>query len=91
MEKIINCLSLRQKKIIGYVLLALSCMMWIFIPFVGVFNLGVEKTAILLTTFIVLGEVCFVLSIVFLGKEIWEKIKQFFCNVMKKSSKSKNN
>ncbi len=78
MEKTINCLSLKQKKLIGYVLLALSCMTWLSIPFIGVFNLGVENTAILLITLIVLGEVCFVLSIAFLGKEVWQKIKQFF-------------
>lgn len=67
-----------QKKIIGYVLLGLSCMTWIFIPFIGLLNLTMSQSAILLTTLIVLGEGCFLLSIFFLGKEIWQKIKQFF-------------
>lgn len=78
MEKIINYLSPSQKKIIGYILLALSCATWLLMPFIGLFNLSTGHSAILLTTLIVLGEVCFVLSIVFLGKEVWQKIKYFF-------------
>ncbi len=67
-----------NKKIIGYILLGLSCCMWLFPPFIGLINLPTEQKAVLLTTIIVLGEVFFALSMVFLGKEFLQKIKHFF-------------
>lgn len=70
--------KIMNKKIIGYILFGLACLMWIFPAFIGLFNLLTKEKAILLTTIIVLGEVFFVLSIVFLGKEFLLKIKHFF-------------
>ncbi len=67
-----------QKKIIGYVFLVLSCVTWLLMPFIGWLGLTTGQNAILLTTLVVLGEGCFVVSIFFLGKEVWQKIKHLF-------------
>ena len=67
-----------NKKIIGYILLGLSCCMWLFPLFIGLINLPTKQKAVLLTTIIVLGEVFFALSIIFLGREFLHKIKHFF-------------
>ena len=69
-----------MKKQFGYVFLGLACCMWLLISFVGFFHLSTNQTAILLTATIVLGEVFFVLSIFFLGKAFFQKIKHF-CKV----------
>lgn len=67
-----------NKKIIGYILLGLACCMWLLPLFIGLINLPTKQKAVLLTTIIVLGEVFFALSIVFLGKELLLKTKHFF-------------
>jgi hypothetical protein len=70
--------KIMNKKIIGYVLFGLAFCMWIFPAFIGLINLPTKEKAILLTTIIILGEVFFVLSIIFLGKEFLLKMKHFF-------------
>jgi hypothetical protein len=67
-----------NKKIIGYIFFGLACCMWIFPAFIGLINLPTKEKAILLTTIVILGEVFFVLSIMFLGKTFLQKIKHYF-------------
>jgi hypothetical protein len=66
-----------NKKIIGYVFLSLACCIWILPLIIGFISLTATYRAILLTAVVVLGEVFFVLSIVFLGKEFMVKIKYY--------------
>jgi hypothetical protein len=64
-----------NKKVIGCLFFGLACCMWI-LPFcLGFIDLPNTQKAVLLTVVVVLGEVFFVLSIIFLGKPFWEKIK----------------
>jgi hypothetical protein len=76
-EKNVSLLKIMNKKIIGHVLFGLACCMWILPVFIGLINLPTKEKAILLTTIVVLGEVFFILSIMFLGKEFLQKIKHF--------------
>jgi hypothetical protein len=66
-----------NKKIIGYILFALSLIMWLVPICVGFFNLPAKQVAIIITAAIVAGEVFFVLSVLILGKQFWNKIKRF--------------
>lgn len=64
-------------KVLGYILLILSFVFWasaILIPFVFEKNVSLALTP----TFIIIGEVSFYLSILLLGKQIWNRIKNFF-------------
>jgi hypothetical protein len=85
-----------NKKIIGYILFGLSYIMWLVPVFVGFFNLPAKQVAIIITAAIVAGEVFFVLSILILGKEFWNKIKRFlklywyrFLRILKPNLKAK--
>jgi hypothetical protein len=65
-------------KILGYVLFALSCVLWcviIALPFV---LQDVKKSVSINTVLFILSEGCFALSILILGKSFWQKIKLFF-------------
>jgi hypothetical protein len=65
-----------NKKIIGYILFGLSFIMWLVPAYIGFFNLSAKQVAIIITVAIVAGEVFFVLSILILGKQFWNKIKR---------------
>ena len=64
-------------KLVGYILLILSCIFWgaaLVFPFV----LEKKQSLALTPGFIIIGEVTFYLSILLLGKEIWNKMKSYF-------------
>lgn len=64
------------KKTIGFVLLALSCIGWVILPFIGLFKLETTLSVLLGTVILVTGELLFVAAIYFLGKQYWELIKE---------------
>lgn len=62
-------------KLIGYIIFAISCVIWgmiLIVPFLG-FSAG--KIAGITTGLIVAGEITFYLSIFLIGKEFLVKIK----------------
>ena len=67
-----------MKKAIGYLLCAISFIAWAAIAILPIFNLTIEMAATITTALVVGGEVAFLLSIVLLGKEFLEKVKNFF-------------
>lgn len=70
-------------KLIGYIIFAISCVIWgmiLIVPFLG-FSAG--KIAGITTGLIVAGEITFYLSIFLIGKELLVKIKNKF---LRKSS-----
>lgn len=65
-------------KLIGYIIFAISCVIWgmiLVVPFLG-FSAG--KIAGITTGLIVAGEITFYLSIFLIGKEFLVKIKNKF-------------
>lgn len=65
-------------KLIGYIIFAVSCVIWgmiLVVPFLG-FSAG--KIAGITTGLIIAGEVTFYLSIFLIGKEFLVKIKNKF-------------
>jgi hypothetical protein len=67
-----------MRKLLGYVLLVLSCVAWGVIPTLPFFDISVGEAAAATTGLIILGEASFFLGILFLGREVWEKIKALF-------------
>ena len=68
----------RIRRIIGYTLLVLCCLLWLailVIPFLGLKGGWIVG---LTTGLIIAGEVTFYLGILLLGKEVWQKIKSWF-------------
>jgi hypothetical protein len=66
-----------NKKIIGYTFFTLSFIMWLIPVFIGFFDFSGKQMGVFITAAIVIGEVSFVISLVFLGKEFWIKIKRY--------------
>lgn len=65
-------------KLIGYIIFAVSCVIWgmiLVVPFLG-FSAG--KIAGITTGLIIVGEITFYLSIFLIGKEFLVKIKNKF-------------
>ena len=80
-----NIIMNKWIKILGYTILAGSCVLWgmiLVVPFLG---LSVKKVALLTTILIIAGEITFYLSLFILGKSILEKIK----NILKFRKKKK--
>lgn len=67
-----------MKKAAGYILLAISCLVWAAIFALPLFEITVGEIAALTTGLIVAGEATFFLGIALLGREAWEKIKAVF-------------
>jgi hypothetical protein len=65
------------KKIIGFVLLFLSCCSWLSPFFVGLLKWSPHQLAALVTALLIAGEICFLLSMVFLGKAFFNQLKNF--------------
>ena len=80
-----NIIMNKWIKILGYTILAGSCVLWGMIPIVPFLGLPVKKVALLTTILIIAGEITFYLSIFILGKSIIEKIK----NILKFRKKKK--
>lgn len=65
-------------KFLGYIIFAVSCVIWgmiVVVPFLG-FSAG--KLAVITTGLIIAGEITFYLSIFLIGKEFLLKIKAKF-------------
>ena len=62
-------------KIIGYILLAISCLLFILIPVVPWFDFSKGQIAGITTVLIISGEVLFYLSLFILGRSFFDKIK----------------
>lgn len=62
-------------KIIGYILLAISCLLFIMIPVVPWFDLSKGQIAGITSFLFIGGEVLFYLSLFILGKSFFDKIK----------------
>ncbi len=67
-----------NKRILGYVIFTISCILWLVPLCVGFFDMQAKQIALITTASFVLAEALFLLSIVILGKEFWNKIKRFF-------------
>lgn len=68
----------KLKKTIGYVLLALSFVLWVPIALLPFLDLSTEQIAGATTILIIAAEVAFFTAIALLGKEVWERIKAVF-------------
>ena len=62
-------------KIIGYVLLAVSCLLFIMIPVVPWLDFSKAQMAGISTGLLIAGEVLFYLSLFILGRSLFDKIK----------------
>jgi hypothetical protein len=65
-------------KIIGYVLLALSFLMWGLIFIIPWFDLSKSRMVGITAILIIAGEAFFYLSIIILGKQLFDKFKKKF-------------
>jgi hypothetical protein len=73
-------------KLIGYVILGISIVIWLLIPVVPFLGFSVGKAAGITTGLIIAGEITFYLSIFLIGKEFLVKIKNWFKRRKAKSS-----
>jgi hypothetical protein len=62
-------------KIIGYILLLISCLLFLLILIVPWFGFSRIQVAGITTGLILAGEILFYLSLIILGKSFYEKIK----------------
>jgi hypothetical protein len=62
-------------KIAGYILLVVSCLLFIMIPVIPWFDLSKSQIAGITTVLIIAGEILFYLSLSILGKSFFDKIK----------------
>jgi hypothetical protein len=62
-------------KKIGYIVLALSLIVWCFVFIVPWFNLPKRQIVGITTVLIIVGEITFYLSVFLLGKTVYAKIK----------------
>jgi len=65
-------------KLIGYIILGISIVLWLAIPVVPFLGFSVGKAAGITTGLIIAGEITFYLSIFLIGKEFLVKIKNKF-------------
>ena len=62
-------------KIIGYILLLLSCLMWGLIFITPWLDFSKSQIAVITTVLIIAGEILFYVSIIIIGKSFFDKIK----------------
>lgn len=62
-------------KLIGYIILIISCILFVLIPVVPLFKLSVAQIAGITAGLIIAGEILFYLSIFILGRTFYDKIK----------------
>jgi hypothetical protein len=62
-------------KILGFIILIISCVLFILIPVVPWMGLSKETAIWTASALLISGEVLFYLSLFILGKTYWEKIK----------------
>ncbi len=66
------------KRNTGYFLLVISLLAWSLVLVVPFLDFNKTQIVAISTSLIIAGEVTFYLSILLLGKEMWEKIKGLF-------------
>jgi hypothetical protein len=62
-------------KISGYIILAVSCLLFILIPVVPWFHFSAAQIAGITAVLLIAGEVLFYLSLFILGRSFFDKIK----------------
>lgn len=62
-------------KIFGYILFAICCISFLAILIIPVLGFSAKQIAGITITLVVIGEVTFYLSLIFLGKSFFKKIK----------------
>jgi hypothetical protein len=62
-------------KIIGYILLSISCFLFILIPVVPWFDFSAGQIAGITAGLLIAGEILFYLSLLILGRSFYNKIK----------------
>jgi len=62
-------------KIAGYIILSISCMLFILIPVVPWFDFSAAQTAGIAAGLLIAGEILFYLSLIILGRSFYDKIK----------------
>lgn len=65
-----------NRKRFGYILFGLSFTMWLAPFFIGMLSIPLSEKAVIISAFIVTGEVMFVLSLFILGKPFWQNVKE---------------
>ncbi len=65
----------KMVKIIGYILLLLSCLIWGLIFIIPWFDFSKSQIAVITTVLIIAGEIFFYVSMIILGKSFFDKIK----------------
>lgn len=70
-----------MKTIVGYFLFVLSFVAWAAIALLPFFELSIAMASAITTALIIAGEVAFYVSIILLGKEFLNKIKNYFSKV----------
>lgn len=75
----------RWYKIVGYIILIISCISWGLIAVIPFLGFSKKEIAGLITLLIIIGEITFYLSIIILGKSILDKIKGLFMFWRKKN------
>ena len=62
-------------KIIGFIILSISCILFILIPVVPWFNFSAGQIAGITAGLLIAGEILFYLSLIILGRSFFDKIK----------------
>jgi hypothetical protein len=65
-------------KIAGYIILTISCLLFILIPVVPWFGFSAGKIAGITAGLLIAGEILFYLSLIILGRSFFDKIKSKF-------------
>lgn len=76
-----------MRKSIGWILLLLACVCWLFILVIPFITDGLGRIAGFITALVVLGEVLFWLGTLLVGKEVLAHFKQKWAVKSKNSNK----
>jgi len=66
---------MKKVKIIGYILLLLSCLLWGLIFIIPWLDFSKSQIVVITTILIIAGEILFYISIILIGKSFFDKIK----------------
>jgi len=62
-------------KVVGYILLSISCLLFILIPVVPWFDFSGGQIAGITAGLLIAGEILFYISLIILGRSVYNKIK----------------
>ena len=68
-------IALIMTKITGYILLLISCFLWGLIFIIPLLDFSKSQIAGTTTILLIIGEICFYISMIMLGKQFLNKIK----------------